>query len=163
MRRPSAVSKQDLIAQIWPDVVVEEANLKVLISEVRKALYPSAIRTVHRFGYAFAAEVPGTTAARLLDDAKTYPLRPGENSIGRDPQCTVVLNSLGVSRIHAKLQVMPERAMLYDRGSKNGTSVNGTRIKEAVELRDGDQIKIGIVTLTFRSHPTLDSTVSVTI
>ena len=164
MRRPSAVSKQDLIAEIWPDVVVEEANLKVLISEVRKALYPSAIRTVHRFGYAFAADAPRpSSSARLVDDTKVYPLIAGENSIGRDPQCTVVLNSLGVSRIHAKLQVTPERAMLHDLGSKNGTSVNGTRIKEPAELRDGDQIKIGIVTLTFRSHPTLDSTVSVTI
>lgn len=155
--------------QIWPDVTVEEANLKVLISELRKALSDDGrfVRTVHRYGYAFAGDVAGQgarmTSARLLDDAKVYPLTAGENSIGRDPQCTVVLNSLGVSRIHAKLQVSPERTVLHDLGSKNGTAVNGARVREPVELHDGDQVKIGIVTLTFRSSPELESTVSVTI
>lgn len=162
VQRPAAVSKQDLIAKIWPDVTVEEANLKVLISELRKALYPSAIRTVHRYGYAFAADAPRPTSARLLDDTRVHPLSEGENSIGRDPKCMVVLNSLGVSRIHAKVLITSDRSILHDLGSKNGTAVNGTRIQDPVELRDGDQIQIGIVTLTFRSHPTLDSTVSVT-
>jgi DNA-binding winged helix-turn-helix (wHTH) protein len=168
---PNAVFKHDLIAQIWPDVVVEEANLKVLINEVRKALSddgrkPRLIRTVHRYGYAFAGHVAShapreRTSARLLDESNVYPLSAGENSIGRDPQCAVVLNSLGVSRMHAMVDVSPQRIVLHDLGSKNGTAVNGVRITEPVELHNGDNICMGVTTLTFRSHPAPDSTVSV--
>jgi len=167
-RRPAAVSKEELIAQIWPDVVVEEANLKVLINEVRTALSddgrkPRLIRTVHRFGYAFSAHVapPVKTEARLLTERNAFPLRPGENLIGRDPQCAVMLDSRGVSRLHARIDVDPDRVVLHDLGSKNGTTVNGARMHEAVLLNDGDTIGMGVVIMTFRRGGDLDSTVSV--
>jgi Tol biopolymer transport system component len=54
------VSKGDLQARIWPDTFVQEANLGVLVSELRAALQDTGrqhryIRTVHGFGYAFDA------------------------------------------------------------------------------------------------------------
>lgn len=56
--RPNVVSKPDLQSRIWPDVVVEEANLTNLVSELRGALdddprQPRFIRTAHGYGYAF--------------------------------------------------------------------------------------------------------------
>ena len=71
-RRPDVLSKNDLLAAIWPDTFVVEANLNVVIGEIRKALgddrqAPRFIRTVHGVGYAFCAQAidvaDGETAA----------------------------------------------------------------------------------------------------
>src|SRR5215468_4222042 len=59
-RRPNVVGKEELLRQIWPDSYVTEANLNVLVGEVRRALGDNAqisqfIRTIHGVGYAFCA------------------------------------------------------------------------------------------------------------
>ena len=56
------VPKADLLARVWPDTVVEEANLGVTVAALRKALgnQPdgrSYIQTVPRRGYRFDASV----------------------------------------------------------------------------------------------------------
>ena len=56
------LEKDDLMKRVWPDTFVEEANLAVNISVLRKALGASPsrgqyIETVPRGGYRFAAEV----------------------------------------------------------------------------------------------------------
>lgn len=56
------VSKQELLAQVWPGVFVGDAVLKGAIREVRKALgddsrEPRFIETAHRRGYRFIAPV----------------------------------------------------------------------------------------------------------
>ncbi len=61
-RRPSAVSKNQLFELVWPGTFVVEANLTVLVTELRRALgddphTPRFIRTVHKHGYAFCGEV----------------------------------------------------------------------------------------------------------
>src|SRR3954470_7123073 len=60
-QRPAVVDKADLHRRIWPDTHVVEANLNVLVAEIRRALDDSRqdarfIRTVHAVGYAFCAE-----------------------------------------------------------------------------------------------------------
>ena len=55
-----AVSKQALMSSLWPDTIVEEANLSFQISTLRKALGESAsrwIETLPRHGYRFVATV----------------------------------------------------------------------------------------------------------
>ena len=57
--RPNAVSKHDLQALVWPNTFVSDANLAVLIGDIRSALgddprKPRLIRTVYGFGYAFS-------------------------------------------------------------------------------------------------------------
>src|SRR5262245_49255434 len=57
--RPRALSKADLHERLWPDTFVSDANLAILIREIRRALDDSArapkfIRTLHGFGYAFS-------------------------------------------------------------------------------------------------------------
>jgi DNA-binding winged helix-turn-helix (wHTH) protein len=66
-KRPRALSKQEICDQLWPDTFVGEASLPVLVREIRAALterYRDAIRTVHRFGYAFDVPIRDGT---LLD------------------------------------------------------------------------------------------------
>ena len=56
-RRDRAVSKNELFELVWPDVVVEENNLQVHISALRKLLGPQTIATIPGRGYRFMAEL----------------------------------------------------------------------------------------------------------
>lgn len=47
------VSKERLLDLAWPGLVVEENNLQVQVSVLRKLLGPKAIDTVPGFGYRF--------------------------------------------------------------------------------------------------------------
>lgn len=76
------------------------------------------------------------------------PLEPGRLEIGRDPLCDIPLSSDLVSRNHARLLVSPDKVMLVDLGSTNGTFVNDRRIRDWL-LADGDRIGIGNVWLKY--------------
>jgi len=158
--RPRAVAKRVLLDRVWPDVVVEEQNVKNAIVEIRAALGADggSIRTVQRFGYAFEAAAGEGTAARLLAAEREYALFEGENVIGRDAACSVVLAAKGVSRRHAAIHLRDGRAILEDLGSKNGTWRNEERIDRAEELEEGDVIRVGVVRLTFRWSGGADAT-----
>ena len=113
--RPRALSKTELHARLWPDTFVSDANLAMLVAEVRSAIGDDArraqfVRTVQRYGYAFhgnATELPGAVASEagstfkrwLLAPLKQIPLIAGENLAGRDPGVQVWLDSASVSRV----------------------------------------------------------------
>ena len=170
--RPRALSKNDLIERLWPDTYVAEANLPSLVAEIREVTGDSAeeprfIRTIRRFGYAFCATVtddaePGATplGSWLMCEGRQIRLTEGENIIGREPDAAVWLDVSAVSRRHARIVISDGRATVEDLGSKNGTHVRGERIQGAVELADGDEIRIGSVVLTFRMPARPGSTVS---
>ena len=57
--RPRVLSKTELHERLWPSTFVSDANLAILIAEIRKALDddahdPRFVRTVHGFGYSFS-------------------------------------------------------------------------------------------------------------
>ena len=64
-RRDRVVPKDELIDVVWPGLVVEDNNLQVQISALRKVLGAQAIATVPGRGYQFtvAALAPGSSAA----------------------------------------------------------------------------------------------------
>jgi DNA-binding winged helix-turn-helix (wHTH) protein len=168
-QRPRVVTKTDLHEALWTNTFVVEANLNVLIGEIRRALGDSArqprfIRTVHGVGYAFSGSVseskdaPTRVPARqsgcwIVAKDRTFRLAEGENIVGRDPQCIVWLDSDSVSRRHARITVDSAEGGLWleDLASKNGTRVRGVRVRERVELRDGDEITFGAVRVKLRS------------
>ena len=55
--RTRLVTKTELLDTVWAGLVVEEGNVGVQVSALRKALGNDAIATVPGFGYRFAAEV----------------------------------------------------------------------------------------------------------
>ena len=159
--RPAAVRKEQLRDRLWPDVVVDDANLKNLVGEVRAVFRgEKVIRTIPRYGYAFAAGGNTPATARLIEGDHVHRLETGENVIGRDDDCAVVLDFTGVSRRHARIIVEHGHFVLEDLGSKNGTWKNETRVRQAVDLRDGDCIRLGGVPLTFRSDVRPSTTVT---
>jgi len=161
-QRPNVVPKEEIIEELWPDVAVEEANVRNLVAELRNALGQSLIRTAHRFGYAFegVALAGEHIHARLDDSSQAYPIAEGTTVIGRDLSCAVALDAHGISRQHARIFLAGGTAELEELGSKNGTWVNGSRIESPVSLHEGDKIRIGALTLTFHLHPESESTTS---
>ena len=72
-------------------------------------------------------------------------------TIGRHPECDVVLNDQEVSRQHAEVRREDLDFLIVDLGSLNGTKVNGVGVKEPRALQDGDTITIGVHTLRFET------------
>jgi ABC-type bacteriocin/lantibiotic exporter with double-glycine peptidase domain len=62
--------------------------------------------------------------------------------LGRDPQADVALDDANISRRHAVIHREGDVVRVRDEGSRNGTRVNGRKVKSAV-VRDGDRIGIG--------------------
>jgi hypothetical protein len=164
--RPKAISKAELHEHLWPDTFVSDATVTSLVAEVRGALRERAgrgrfIRTVHRFGYAFKDLAPGRPPRTVAVDGRArcwivwehgqVGLPEGDHLLGRDDDVAVWLESPTVSRHHARISIAGGDARLEDLESKNGTYVRGERLAAAVSLRDGDAIRLGSVTLTFRA------------
>lgn len=162
-QRPRALSKEDLYRSLWPSTFVAEANLSVLVAELRAALGDTPkdakyIRTAHGHGYAFVGEatVEETPESRrlpfwLVSATIQVRLHEGENLIGRDPTATVWLDATQVSRQHARIRVEGPQAVLEDMQSKNGTWLRGQPVTGPVPLADGDEIRLGSsAVVTFR-------------
>ena len=56
-RRERLVTKAELLDVVWPGLVVEEANLPVQVSALRKLIGPDAVATIPGRGYRFALAV----------------------------------------------------------------------------------------------------------
>lgn len=180
--RPRALSKEQIRDRVWPKTVVSESTLNSLVGELRAAMgddarEPRYIRTVHGFGYAFAAEArdeeapgaataapsPALLSARLLWEDRLIPLSPGENLLGRDEDVNVRIDAPSVSRRHARITVAAgEPATIEDLGSKNGTWVGERRLDGGrAPLRDGDALRLGKVELLFLDSKEKGSTQTV--
>ena len=70
-------------------------------------------------------------------------------TVGRLPECDIVLAAEGVSRRHCQFEVSPEGGwQVRDLGSRNGTGVNGRRV--AVQaLHHGDVVRVGRFEMRF--------------
>ncbi|HEU0105767.1 MAG TPA: FHA domain-containing protein, partial [Vicinamibacteria bacterium] len=63
--------------------------------------------------------------------------------IGSDPSCGFVLDTPGVSPIHARLWVDLNGATVYDTNSPNGVYVNDDRVVKEAAVRNGDILWLG--------------------
>jgi DNA-binding winged helix-turn-helix (wHTH) protein len=182
-RRPEAISKAELLEQLWPKTFVSDASLHNLVAEIRAALdddprTPRFIRTVPRFGYAFHGEArpalsersksiglapserSESRGPRLVSRQHEWPLAEGPNIVGRDRDCEVRIDSGTISRRHARIVVTNGQATIEDLGSKNGTSVDGRKVKAPVTLEEGAQVQVGSVAMTYRILDALASTLT---
>lgn len=75
-------------------------------------------------------------------------LKDGANVIGRSSKATVPVRDPSMSREHAEVRLASGVATLVDRGSMNGTLLNGSKVAEQ-KLVPGDRIQIGNATIFF--------------
>ena len=75
-------------------------------------------------------------------------------TFGRDDENDVVLTSLLASRVHAELRPEADGYVLRDRGSSNGSWVNGERVT-AQRLQPGDEMVIGGEVFRFQTSDPL--------
>jgi len=170
--RPRVIPKAELMQRLWPDSFVEEANLPVLIAEARAAIGDAGvghiIKTHHRVGYGFAAEVSETRSHRerprsgaqiflALPDGRRVALGSGVTIVGRDGEADVRINDPSVSRRHARIVVEGSQVRVEDLESKNGTRVGGVPLSRPTRVEPGDIVMFGAVEARFETQP-LDDT-----
>jgi len=83
-------------------------------------------------------------------------------TVGRDRKNDIVLRDNSVSRHHACFTKEGQNLVVTDKGSKNGTIVNGLRV-ESVRLEDGDVIRIGdnlVIVIHVSSNSETEATVT---
>jgi DNA-binding winged helix-turn-helix (wHTH) protein len=164
--RDRVVTREELLSEVWRGRFVSDGVLSLTVHEARRALGEDAhrgtfIKTLHGRGYQFlwrpveelAGEEPPrreAVVAYLQWAGGQTPLPEGAHFIGRDATSTVVLDSLRVSRHHARLAVSSSATVVEDLGSKNGTLLNGVRVSQPTSLCDGDVLEICGVAIRFR-------------
>ena len=100
------------------------------------------------------APAPAGTGATLLiheggGAPRTVRIGAGTATIGRLPECEVVIHDPGASRRHAQVREQGGTWTLTDLGSTNGTQLNGHTLQQHA-LADGDRITIGTTVIEFR-------------
>ena len=58
-------------------------------------------------------------------------------TLGRSSKCDIVLNETSVSRLHANIRVHESELLVIDLGSRNGTFVDGVRVRAGAVGRGG--------------------------
>jgi DNA-binding winged helix-turn-helix (wHTH) protein len=159
-----AFSKAELHRILWPDTFVSDGSLTILVAEIRDVLNddaerPQFIRTVRRFGYGFCAPVTTQDVSPLpslsgggwvIWGNRSIAIGRTECVLGRSLDADIRFDVPGVSRRHARIVVAGDEARVEDLGSKNGTFVDARPVAGACLLKDGDEIRVGPVALTFR-------------
>ena len=167
-RAGEVVSKQELMAGVWPDSVVEEINLRVHMAALRKALGDGQagqryIVTVAQRGYSFVAPLLlHSMEERPLDDAggrHNLPLRR-TRMIGRQPlvdslmselprrRCITLVGPGGIGKTTVALRVAEQLIGFYR---------DGIRLVDLAPLNDPALIGSHLATLLDLVLPEGDS------
>jgi len=173
-RAGKVISKQALIDTVWAKEFISDTALSRAVFELRQALgdddaQPRYVETIAKRGYRLVAavELVGEQAHQgaapspfaIVIGEREVRLTEGENLIGRGTDVPLHVDSMEVSRHHARILVAGGRAVLEDLGSMNGTALRGQRIKGPTELSDRDVIVIGGISLVFRAVAAEGSTI----
>ena len=96
-RAGQLVSKRQLLELVWPDLIVEENNLQVQISALRKILGAHAIVTIAGRGYRFTLGIERTVHAPQspthAPESNTEPSTPANNLLSGVGVTTASLNA----------------------------------------------------------------------
>ena len=70
----------------------------------------------------------------------SYVLEEGEYLLGKGDQCDVILADSHASRVHCKLHISQDQALLADNSSTNGTWYKGERLDSEHALKADDVV-----------------------
>jgi predicted ATPase/DNA-binding winged helix-turn-helix (wHTH) protein len=135
-RAGSLVSKNELLETVWPDTVVEENNLQVQVSTLRKVLGPHAIATIPGRGYRFtltqtddaprekralpppAVEGPRTASTPLIDLYGRDDDLARVTSLVRSHELVTVVGSAGIGKTRLARAVAQTLAEAFSDGAQ---------------------------------------------
>lgn len=81
---------------------------------------------------------------------RVYELSDEQVIVGRRDDCAVCLSGNTISRRHTQIRHLDGQYFIADLGSTNGTLLNGEALVGEEQLRDRDEIGVGIYKLIFR-------------
>ena len=123
--RDRVVTKDELLDKVWPGLVVEENNLQVQVSTLRKILGAQAVATIPGRGYRF------TLVPEALPDAPSCPVPARRHNL------PAPLNSfIGREREIAEVKALLGSARLVTLVSTGGTGKTRLSLQVAAELLD---------------------------
>jgi hypothetical protein len=123
------------LVQRPPDAVTKARSLQLGAKRtvaVKVSEHPDEISLLFEFDELMVATLP--------------PLKAGEPlSVGRSPDCDLVIDDPSVSKHHAMLQwdAASRRVLVEDLQSSNGTHLNGEQLNMKMGLKDGDTLTFG--------------------
>jgi hypothetical protein len=117
----------------------------MMIKDLEQLVGLAAIRAVI---LADGIEGEKESKVHLFIGTRRIGLPKGTFSIGRDDAMSLRLDDVAVSRHHCDISMTGDHITIHDRGSTNGTIVNGVRITSG-ELHHGDVITIGSTEAVF--------------
>ena len=153
-RAGQLVSKNDLLDLVWPGLVVEENNLQVQISTLRKVLGPQAIATIPGRGYRLAL-APDDASAQATKSESAPPASPAGSAAlpdfptelpalyGRSEDVAAVRDLI---RRHALVTVVGSAGIGKTRLAQavahelRGEFADGARLVELAPLADPDLV-----------------------
>ena len=91
------------------------------------------------------------------DKGQRFELPDAPALVGRDSR-QLPLTDNTVSRRHCELLPTEGNWIVRDMGSANGTYVNGSRVKDRLKLKIGDQIRVGRTLMVFGAQPGVSRT-----
>jgi DNA segregation ATPase FtsK/SpoIIIE, S-DNA-T family len=167
LRSPGATLADLLQAVLGPhapeSVAVGDRVIAASCPIVDSGLHEGAV--LHAGAAAGAALAPRAGADGLelvvisgLDAGRAYPLPVGPATLGRE-HTSIVLEHSTVSREHCRIDLdHGGTTMVTDLGSANGTSLDGTllREEEPARLDDGAVVEVGALAVTVRPPATHD-------
>jgi DNA-binding winged helix-turn-helix (wHTH) protein/TolB-like protein len=137
------VTKEELFSLVWPKLIVEDTNLHVQVSALRKILGPATIATVPGQGYRFTMEL----TRELVDSvdpvtaARSDP--PGVTFTGSERELADVRKLLGEARLLALVGVNAggkTRLLLQVAAAVMADYPDGVWFVDLAPLRDARQV-----------------------
>lgn len=125
------------------------------LSSIRDSVTDSTTRTIQvdgRRALELALTRFSVTVESGPDTGRTATLASASLCIGTDPTSDLILTDTTVSRRHAILTLTLDGVLIADQSSRNGTRVNGTRVKEAF-LKGGERLQLGESVISITVSP----------
>jgi len=120
--RDRVVTKNELFDIVWPGLVVEENNLHVQISTLRKVLGAQCVATIPGRGFRFTPEIESSEAASCALPARNHNLPAQLNSF------------IGREREMAELKALLRGARLVTLTSSGGTGKSRLSLQVAYDV-----------------------------
>lgn len=159
-RRGAIATKTELLTAAWPGLIVEENNLQVQISALRKALGARAITTVPGRGYqlAVSVDIPGAQAL----DAPLLAVLPFDN-LSNDTELDFFSEGISdeiIQRVArgTKIKVIGRTSSFQfagERKSEAARALKCTHVLDGSVRRSADRVRITAHLVETASHTTL--------